>query len=601
MNLVGNAVKFTAQGEVVVARGRRTRRCARARPSRLSVTDTGIGMDAPTIAKIFEPFTQADESTTRRFGGSGLGLAICRELAELMGGSITVESHPQVGSTFQCQPAAARARRSRAAQRAAAAVAAGAHPDAPPGAGRVAGASRAALGLTVLGQMEAATTAELIIVDAGGQQRLPAVTPGGPRRHCRRRSSWSPPPRSWRHPSSRALRPARRRAQARAARAPWTRRWRPRCGVAGAGGGRRAARRGRHRALGGHVLLVEDEPVNAAVAQGYLEALGCTCGVGQGRSGGGGAQRRGTLRSHSDGPEHADHGRLRHHGADPSARGAGRARVPIVALTAHDAVSYRDGLSEGRHGRHAEQALHPGGLRAAAASLAAAGCRARPCGTAGASECRSAASMRRPWPALRQPARAHGHRRSVPEAHRAVPARIGSKHCSTLARAPSRRPDLHAAAALCHKLASSAANVGALAFARELRTARAAVRRRQRRRRPRELHARVRSGLSGADRAELLQPDVCGPAHERRDPTPSRSPSSPTMRTSVGCCSAKRSPQMRPEVAPYDNGSAALAAATGAQSRHRAAGRRHAGPRWLLRYAGGCGPSRVSPTFPSSW
>src|SRR4029434_7111854 len=67
---------------------------------RLAVADTGIGMDAAAIGKIFEPFAQADETTTRKFGGTGLGLAICRELADLMGGRITVDSQPQIGSTF---------------------------------------------------------------------------------------------------------------------------------------------------------------------------------------------------------------------------------------------------------------------------------------------------------------------------------------------------------------------------------------------------------------------------------------------------------------------------------------------------------------------
>ena len=76
-----------------------------ARLLNITVSDTGVGMDAATIEKIFEPFTQADESTTRRFGGTGLGLAICRELAERMGGQVTVESRPNVGSTFHlCLP-----------------------------------------------------------------------------------------------------------------------------------------------------------------------------------------------------------------------------------------------------------------------------------------------------------------------------------------------------------------------------------------------------------------------------------------------------------------------------------------------------------------
>ena len=104
MNLIGNAVKFTAQGEIVVKADVECIEPDRAM-LRLSVADTGVGMDEATIAKIFEPFTQADESTTRRFGGSGLGLTICRELAELLGGTITVDSRPQVGSTFTvCLP-----------------------------------------------------------------------------------------------------------------------------------------------------------------------------------------------------------------------------------------------------------------------------------------------------------------------------------------------------------------------------------------------------------------------------------------------------------------------------------------------------------------
>lgn len=98
-NLIGNAVKFTDQGEVVVT----TVIDAASGPDvevTITVHDTGIGMTPGALARVFEPFAQADESTTRRFGGTGLGLAICRELAALMGASITGESAVGQGSVF---------------------------------------------------------------------------------------------------------------------------------------------------------------------------------------------------------------------------------------------------------------------------------------------------------------------------------------------------------------------------------------------------------------------------------------------------------------------------------------------------------------------
>ena len=100
LNLVGNAVKFTAHGEVAVAV-----RLSGADPARpvlqVEVSDTGIGIPDAVRPRLFQPFTQADSSTTRRYGGSGLGLAISRQLVELMGGSIGFDSRPGAGSTFR--------------------------------------------------------------------------------------------------------------------------------------------------------------------------------------------------------------------------------------------------------------------------------------------------------------------------------------------------------------------------------------------------------------------------------------------------------------------------------------------------------------------
>jgi len=98
-NLVGNAVKFTERGEVVVRASIDSRDDA-AVTVRFSVRDTGIGIPPEGHAKIFDSFTQADGSTTRKFGGTGLGLTISRQLIEMMGGTIRVESEPGRGSDF---------------------------------------------------------------------------------------------------------------------------------------------------------------------------------------------------------------------------------------------------------------------------------------------------------------------------------------------------------------------------------------------------------------------------------------------------------------------------------------------------------------------
>jgi signal transduction histidine kinase len=99
-NLVSNAVKFTESGSVTVAISESAEKSASGLALNFKVKDTGIGIDAVTLNRLFSPFVQADASITRRFGGTGLGLSISKRLCELMGGKVCVESVAGEGSTF---------------------------------------------------------------------------------------------------------------------------------------------------------------------------------------------------------------------------------------------------------------------------------------------------------------------------------------------------------------------------------------------------------------------------------------------------------------------------------------------------------------------
>ena len=99
-NLLSNAIKFTEPGDITVTAAATPRPASDMYEIRFTVTDTGIGIPADRLDRLFLSFSQVDASTTRKYGGTGLGLAICRRLAELLGGRIWVESEAGKGTRF---------------------------------------------------------------------------------------------------------------------------------------------------------------------------------------------------------------------------------------------------------------------------------------------------------------------------------------------------------------------------------------------------------------------------------------------------------------------------------------------------------------------
>jgi signal transduction histidine kinase/ligand-binding sensor domain-containing protein/CheY-like chemotaxis protein len=502
MNLVGNAVKFTAQGEVAVRADVLSVEGDIA-TVQLAVADTGIGMDAKAISKIFEPFAQADETTTRKFGGTGLGLAICRELADIMGGRITVESKPQIGSTFflslplRVGPAVARnesaqlpaARVRIAARRTSLAESLARH--------------ASSLGLTVLTEQDAQRE-DILIVDvssrgdlldkqlAAGGVSEPVLVVVATAAEVEARSL-----RMLMREKLIVLKPVHRIALHEAFALA--------LGVESATlSDVRGAQAGEPR-LKGHVLLVEDEPVNAAVAEGYLEALGCTSVW----------AKNGTEAVARSAGERFDlvFMDLNMPGIDGFAtaalirereRAQNGARVPIVALTAHDAVNYRekvlkadmdDILSKPYALEDCTRLLRRWLARADAAATSGSAPRVAPA-RAASKESGSATSVGAAPPVAATSSTAAEHaaaRTSLPalasvdaSAVAALRRLRGGKQADLYSRlvelfrpasaealaslqAALEGRDLVAAASICHKLASSAANVGALVYAKQIR------------------------------------------------------------------------------------------------------------------------------------
>jgi signal transduction histidine kinase/ligand-binding sensor domain-containing protein/CheY-like chemotaxis protein len=349
MNLIGNATKFTERGNIIV-------KCdisasdAECVHAQISITDSGIGMDAAAMDKIFEPFVQADETTTRRFGGTGLGLSICHELVDLMGGAISVQSEPQIGSTFTISLQLRVHTHPPARQVAAFAGKSASILTRRPALSEALQCYTALLGLDHLSAdddfvLPSPRANHVVIVDADTCARVLASYAA---RHDAGRCPFvivaSGAAIEEQHLEAMACvqqivrKPVRRDALREAIEsATGTLRQSTRHG---------ASHSASPRSAHAHVLIVEDDSVNAAVAEGYLAELGCTSvWVSNGEE----AVARNAVEHFNmilmdlnmpgfDGYETASLIR--------KGERAG-SRIPIVALTANDAKAYREACLRG--------------------------------------------------------------------------------------------------------------------------------------------------------------------------------------------------------------------------------------------------------------